>query len=251
MCKYRLRPEFLGAVFLARLLPLPKLRKYIIETIQIMKRTLSYLLTASSIFLIAPTFADDHAVSPEKPTSAPTEKVDAETPKSGELSFPKSGETRMIEHDEVVRVTKEHGAEYLVLNYWATWCAPCVKELPYFEQASKELAEQNIKVVGFSMDYDVEPERWEAMTLSTLKRRGVTFSNFVLNVDSSETFPFFSDEWTGALPATFIYDSEGNKVAEHLSDFPSSEELMEFIKESTKQKEASSETSESSPSDHS
>ena len=38
-----------------------------------------------------------------------------------------------------------------VVNFWATWCAPCVKELPYFEQLNSE--NKNVKVVLVSLDF--------------------------------------------------------------------------------------------------
>jgi len=40
-----------------------------------------------------------------------------------------------------------------VINFWATWCAPCVKELPYFEQLNAEYHDKNVEVVLVSLDF--------------------------------------------------------------------------------------------------
>jgi len=43
-----------------------------------------------------------------------------------------------------------------VINFWATWCAPCVKEMPFFEKLNRD--DKNIKVILVSMDYDLDPD---------------------------------------------------------------------------------------------
>ncbi len=43
-----------------------------------------------------------------------------------------------------------------VVNFWATWCAPCVKEMPLFEKLNQQ--DKNSKVILVSMDYDLDPD---------------------------------------------------------------------------------------------
>jgi thiol-disulfide isomerase/thioredoxin len=40
-----------------------------------------------------------------------------------------------------------------VINFWATWCAPCIKELPYFEKINKAYHNQNVEVILVSLDF--------------------------------------------------------------------------------------------------
>lgn len=179
------------------------------------------------------------AQSASKPvTSAPLEQGESqsEAPSKavGSVQLPAAGETRLVEHDEAILLTSTHGSKLLVLNYWATWCAPCLAEMPYFEAAHQKYASQGVKVVGYSMDYEAYLEEAEAATKSSLKRLSITYPNLLLKVDSNVTFPFFSEEWAGSLPATFFYDEHGNKVAEVLSEL-NQEELNAKIEELLKQ----------------
>lgn len=133
---------------------------------------------------------------------------------SAAYEFPKAGESRLIGAEEALGIKKTHGAELLIVNYWATWCGPCVEELPYFIALSKAYPEEKIRVVGYSLDFaeviesDVDP---------FLKEKGVPYANLVLEVDGNEYIPRVSEDWVGALPATFFYNADGEKVAEVLT----------------------------------
>ncbi len=61
------------------------------------------------------------------------------------------------------------GGKLLVLNFWATWCPPCVEEMPSLEQFHKTLASKGVVVLGISVDKD------EQVYKRFLKQAGVTF----------------------------------------------------------------------------
>jgi thiol-disulfide isomerase/thioredoxin len=46
-----------------------------------------------------------------------------------------------------------------VINFWATWCAPCVKELPYFEEMTKNYSDKNVEVILVSLDF---PKKYDS-----------------------------------------------------------------------------------------
>ena len=70
---------------------------------------------------------------------------------------------------------KENDTLYVV-NFWATWCAPCVKELPYFETFSNENSTQKVKVILVSLDFEKQKE---SKLIPFLKKKKIT-SNVVL-----------------------------------------------------------------------
>ncbi len=144
------------------------------------------------------------------------------------------GEIPLIGHEEVLEITKEHGYPLLVVNFWATWCAPCVKELPYFEEAWQEFQNDGLIVVGYCMDYEAYDE-WEAAARSTIKRKHITFPNVALDIDTNQTYPEISQAWAGDLPATFLYDEAGNKVAE-IPNEVTRDELFDVIRKHLPQK---------------
>ena len=89
----------------------------------------------------------------------------------------------------------------LLINLWATWCTPCVAELPQLDTIAAEHPELKLLTVNQDMDKldKVAP---------FLKARGVTRLEPWLNPDNSLTFQFGAD----TLPATILYDSAGREV---------------------------------------
>ena len=57
-----------------------------------------------------------------------------------------------------------------VINFWATWCAPCVKELPHFEEVNKELKDKNTEVILVSLDF---PSQIESKLKPYLKNNNI------------------------------------------------------------------------------
>ncbi len=91
-----------------------------------------------------------------------------------------------------------------VVNFWATWCAPCVKELPYFETLNQEYQSKNVKVILVSLDF---PKQYETKLKPFIKDKNLKSKIVVLNdVDANSWVPKVSEDWTGAIPATVIYN---------------------------------------------
>ena len=97
------------------------------------------------------------------------------------------------------------GTTYVV-NFWATWCAPCVKELPHFERLNEAYASQNVKVVLVSLDF---PKKLDSQLIPFVKKRNLQSEVIHLNDPrQNEWIPKVSKEWSGAIPATVIYNAE-------------------------------------------
>ncbi len=102
-----------------------------------------------------------------------------------------------------------------VVNFWATWCKPCVGELPYFENANKNFPADKVKVILVSLDFPKEKERLKTFVskremASTVYHLNETNANVYINkIDSS---------WSGAIPATVFYKN-GKKVLFHEGEF--------------------------------
>ena len=96
---------------------------------------------------------------------------------------------------------KQNDTTYVV-NFWATWCRPCVKELPVFEQVHSESEEQTLKVVLVSLDF---PERLNDLVVPFIERKNIKSEVVLLNDDNANRWiPLVSDQWSGAIPATLI-----------------------------------------------
>lgn len=89
-----------------------------------------------------------------------------------------------------------------VVNFWATWCKPCVAELPEFEQFNAEQKSNKVKVLLVSMDFK---EDIQTRLIPFLKKNN--YSSEVLLLDELNGNSFInqvSPEWTGAIPATIV-----------------------------------------------
>ena len=122
---------------------------------------------------------------------------------------------------------KNDGKTYIV-NFWATWCAPCVKELPYFEKIKKEFDDKNVEVLLVSLDF---PKQVEKKLIPFINKRKLN-SKVVLLDDINEDvwIKSIDENWSGAIPATLIYNKNKRKFYEHSFDYETLEkELQTFI----------------------
>lgn len=109
------------------------------------------------------------------------------------------------------RIDRKSDTTYVV-NFWATWCAPCVKELPYFEELNGKHADGKVKVLLVSLDADDNKEK---RLIPFVNAREI--QSEVLHFDEPRSpnywIPEISNQWRGSIPATlFINGSNGNTL---------------------------------------
>jgi len=93
-----------------------------------------------------------------------------------------------------------------VINYWATWCGPCVKELPYFEDLLSKYEDDKVKVVLVSLDF---PKKVDSKLLPFLNKHNIK-SEVVLLDDpkANDWIDRVDPTWEGAIPVTIIYKGD-------------------------------------------
>ncbi len=105
------------------------------------------------------------------------------------------------------RIKNDSDTTYIV-NFWATWCSPCVKELPDFDSISKVYAGKKIKVLLVTMDFK---EDLQTKVLPFIKSKKIYSEVLLLDeVNGNHFIPKISDAWSGALPATLIVNQKKN-----------------------------------------
>jgi cytochrome c biogenesis protein CcmG/thiol:disulfide interchange protein DsbE len=93
------------------------------------------------------------------------------------------------------------GGRLLVLNFWATWCEPCIAEVPSLDRFAKEMAGSGVVVLGVSVDKD--PKAYRAF----LSRANVSFMT-ARDPDAKIS----ADYGTFKVPESYIIDSKGKVV---------------------------------------
>ena len=113
-----------------------------------------------------------------------------------------------------------------VVNFWATWCKPCIDELPAFQKLSNDYQNDKVKVILVSLDF---PGKIENNVIPFIIKNKVTPKVIVLDdPDQNSWIPKVSEDWLGSIPATVIYKND--KKAFYEQSFTYEELNKELLK---------------------
>ena len=114
---------------------------------------------------------------------------------------------QLVKLPELQKLIHEPGL-VKVVNFWATWCGPCVKEMPFFEKLNNE--DKNIEVILVSMDYDLDPD--PAKVKRFIERKKILSKVVILAEENpNEWIEKIDNSWTGALPSTLVVNPQSGK----------------------------------------
>ncbi|MCR6718770.1 MAG: TlpA family protein disulfide reductase [Chitinophagaceae bacterium] len=90
----------------------------------------------------------------------------------------------------------------LVINFWATFCKPCVEEMPHFQKLADEYKSQGIQLLFVSLDLE---EDYPATIRQQIKKLKITAPvNWLDEFDADYFCPKIDSTWSGSLPATLF-----------------------------------------------
>lgn len=113
------------------------------------------------------------------------------------LGFTKAGHAQDITTRDLMRLLAAHRGKVVVLNFWATWCGPCMKEMPELARLRAAYPGGRLEIIGISLDYD--PDALEAY----LSRTPLPYPSLRDQGDVAETFGVTQ------IPHTFILNPSG------------------------------------------
>ena len=113
------------------------------------------------------------------------------------------------------RMVADHRGNVLLVDFWATWCAPCREELPKLLSLSANYQGKGFDFVTISCD---EPE--QAMQAATfIDRQGVPAPRYIRKAKDDDKFINSIDpKWSGALPALFVFDRNSQQAESFIGE---------------------------------
>lgn len=131
-----------------------------------------------------------------------------------------------VPFDAVAEKMGDEDAGLRVFNFWATWCKPCVAELPYFEKAREKYASKGVDFTLVSLDF---PDEMDAKVKPFVEKKGLKSRVWVLDESDPNTWmDKVEPSWNGEIPVTVIVDQKRG-VREFISGELEYQELDSLI----------------------
>jgi thiol-disulfide isomerase/thioredoxin len=111
------------------------------------------------------------------------------------------GDVEVVKWPTLEQYIHQKNDKIKVINFWATWCKPCMEELPHFEKVHKHYKDQNVEVLLVSLDQASMKDKVKA----SLKKNDITAKVILLDeVDFNQWINQVDSTWSGSIPATLI-----------------------------------------------
>lgn len=111
-------------------------------------------------------------------------------------------QVKTVKLDALTSLLNNDADSVYVINFWATWCKPCIEELPYFEEATSAFSQKNVRIILVSLD---SPSELDRVLLPFVKKKDLKSEILLLDEQNpNEWIDKIEPEWTGSLPATII-----------------------------------------------
>ncbi|MDX2445396.1 MAG: TlpA family protein disulfide reductase [Bacteroidales bacterium] len=104
-----------------------------------------------------------------------------------------------------------------IINFWASWCPPCLKEMPAFEEIRQKYKNEKLKILLVSFDF---PKDIEKSMLPLIKKYKIGAEVIVLDEpDANSWINKVSPEWSGSIPATLVFNPKSRNFYERSFTF--------------------------------
>ena len=125
-------------------------------------------------------------------------------------SFTIFAQPKIVKLGEVQSLLTSKTDQIQVVNFWATWCGPCVKELPLIEKLGQERKDVRVTLVSLDLDLDANPDK----VYKFVERKGIKSNVLILDEqDPNSWIDKIDKQWSGSLPATIVINTRTGKRA--------------------------------------
>ena len=131
-----------------------------------------------------------------------------------------------IKFDRLKQMVSQPGDTLYVVNFWATWCGPCIKEMPAFEATRQANTDRKVKVLLVSMDDKAD---LKTKVIPFVRNRKIRSQVILLDEPDPNTWiDKLAPEWSGALPMTLVINNQRN-IRRFINKPIKAEELASII----------------------
>ncbi len=117
---------------------------------------------------------------------------------------------KVVGIDALQKILTTESDQIQVLNFWATWCAPCIKEMPLIENVGRQRSDIRITLVSLDLELDANPGK----VFKFVERKGILSTVLILDEkDPTSWISKIDESWMGSLPATIIVNTKTGKRA--------------------------------------
>ncbi|MFD2572089.1 TlpA disulfide reductase family protein [Spirosoma soli] len=132
----------------------------------------------------------------------------------------------VVKFDRLKEMISQPNDTLYVVNFWATWCGPCVKEMPEFEVARQANAAKKVKVLLVSMDDKAD---LKTKVIPFVQKRKIRSQVVLLDEpDPNAWIDKLAPEWSGALPMTLVLNGK-QKIRQFINKPVKEGELASII----------------------
>ncbi|MCB0685355.1 MAG: TlpA family protein disulfide reductase [Saprospiraceae bacterium] len=129
----------------------------------------------------------------------------------------------VLDYTTLAPMLEKNNDTIYLINFWATWCKPCIEELPFFEQVRQDQFPTPVQVILVSLDFR---NQLDSKLIPFLKENKIKSKVVVLDdSDANSWIDKIDPRWSGALPATIVYKNEDKRF------FPDGFQSYEAVKE--------------------
>lgn len=126
------------------------------------------------------------------------------------ITLSASAQPRVVKLPELEKLLKTKSEKIQVINFWATWCGPCVKEMPLFEKLGQERSDIRITLVSMDLELDSNPDK----VYKFVERKAIKSDVMILDAaDPNSWIDKIEKQWSGSLPATIVINTKTGKRA--------------------------------------
>ncbi len=136
----------------------------------------------------------------------------------------------VIQYPDLDDLIYKKSNELKVINFWATWCKPCVAEIPHFETVNQKYEDEGLKVYLISFDF---PSQLDKKVKRFINKKNI--KSIVKLLDETDYNAFIDkvdNSWSGAIPATLIVDGRTGRRSFYEKSFSLEEletEIQKFL----------------------